>query len=165
MPVLSRPICLVILVAGLVSAPACANAGPPPGEAMRQGQMPRLSASDTLAMCFQRIGDPAGRSDCIGEYTRACATLSPDGQSDPGIARCASEEYRAWQARLEAAEQSLPEDSGNSRDAWLAQSEADCDQLAAQHENADQADRARAECLLQATAERTIELQQQAASD
>lgn len=156
--------CVTVSVC-LAALPACAHAAPPTSASPApQGQMPRLSAANTIAMCLQRLDDPAQGRDCPGEYRIACMRLSADGETNAGMLRCTREEVAAWQARLDTTQTQLsarldPEPArhlSEAQQAWAAMRDADCVYRASLYGDGSHAPLEQALCQLQATADRTL---------
>lgn len=160
---MTKTVLALLFAAGLAAAPACASA--PAGGG--QGQMPRLSAGDTLAMCLHRHDAIDARHACIGEYARACMTLSEGGETTSGMIRCYDEERAVWDARLDAAyaalQGGLPDVAvtalRDAQRAWIVLRDADCAFRASLNAGGSLAGVEAAVCLMLETAERTLVLQ------
>ena len=156
--------CVTVSVC-LAALPACVHAAPPAsGPPAPQGQMPRLSAANTIVMCLQRFDDPAQGRDCPGEYRSACMRLSADGQTDAGMLRCTREELAAWQAQLDSIHTRLSDrltaeparNLSEAQQAWAVARDADCVYRASLRDGGSHAQLEQALCQLQAIAERTL---------
>jgi len=145
-----------------VSVPASALG--PASTDVGQG-MPRLSASDTLALCFHR--ESADRTRCIGEFTDACTRLSPDGDTNAGMISCTAEEHLAWDSILNAEYTELmggleagpSEALQSAQRAWIAVRDADCAFAASLFAGGSHAALEHVSCLRDETAMRTLRLQ------
>lgn len=155
----------ITAMASLVLVSACASAQKP----STAGQMDILSAQDTLEVCLNRTAD-ADRADqqtCIGEYSRACMTHRPDGETTQGMVRCSIEERDAWDVTLNASHiglrqryegTSAAEGLRDAQRAWIDFRDADCAAEAAVFEGGTIAQIIHASCQMDHTAQRALVL-------
>ena len=118
--------------------------------------MPILSAANTIDACLGRYSELAEReAQCIGQYSSACMSLRPDGETND-----------AWDARLNTAYstymQSLdpPRDAGlrEAQRAWMALRDADCSFEASAFEGGSMQPLVSAGCQRDYAARRTLRL-------
>lgn len=155
----------ITALASLVLVSACASAQKP----STAGQMDILSAQDTLEVCLNRASD-ADRSDqltCIGEYSQACMTHRPDGETTQGMVRCSIEELEAWDVVLNASyiglrqrhEGTMAADAlRDAQRAWITFRDADCLAERAVFEGGTIAQIIHASCQMDHTARRALVL-------
>ena len=140
-------------------------------DAQKQGgaadAMPILSAANTIDACLGRYSGLAEReAQCIGQYSSACMSLRPDGETNAGMIRCTGEEYDAWDARLNTAYSTymqsleLPRDAGlrEAQRAWMALRDADCSFEASAFEGGSMQPLVSAGCQRDYAARRTLRL-------
>lgn len=148
----------------LLSGTACVAA--PTGPAQAAQGMDRLSAYDTIDACLYRHTTADARGACVGEYSRACQNLTPDGDTTAGMVRCAGEEYEAWDVWLNDAYREvrvgLSEASTlalrEAQRSWIAGRDQDCEFLASLYGGGTMGRTERAQCLMDETAKRAIQL-------
>ena len=158
-----RPV--ISALAGVLVIAACASAQKP----STAGQMDILSAQDMLEDCLMRSeGQP--RSDaaaCNGRYAQACMRFRPDGETTVGMVRCVIEETEAWDNQLNAGYQVLMaryegqsayEELRSAQRAWITFRDADCTAAMAAWEGGSIAQIMHAQCMLDHTANRTLDL-------
>ena len=152
-------------LASLALVSACASAQKP----ALAGQMDILSAQDTLEVCLNRTADAgaAEQQTCIGEYSRACMTHRPDGETTQGMVRCSIEERDAWDVVLNASYIGLRQRyEGTSvadglrvaQRTWIDFRDADCRAAAAVFEGGSIAQVIHAGCQMDHTARRALVL-------
>lgn len=155
----------ITAMAGLTLVAACASAQKP----STAGQMDILSAQDTLEVCLNRTADagPAEQQTCIGEYSQACMTHRPDGETTQGMVRCSIEERDAWDVVLNASYiglrqryegTSVAEGLRDAQRAWIEFRDADCRAEAAVFEGGTIAQVIHAGCQMDHTARRALVL-------
>ncbi|MDM7983191.1 MAG: lysozyme inhibitor LprI family protein [Maricaulis sp.] len=144
---------------------ACASAQKPSAA----GQMDILSAQDTLEVCLNRTSNagPAEQQTCIGEYSQACMTLRPDGETTVGMVQCTIEELEAWDVVLNASyiglrqrhEGMMAADALlDAQRAWITFRDADCLAERAVFEGGTIAQIIHASCQMDHTARRALVL-------
>lgn len=144
---------------------ACASAQKP----STAGQMDILSAQDTLEVCLNRTSnaEPSEPLSCIGEYSQACMTLRPNGETTVGMVQCTIEELEAWDVVLNASyvglrqrhEGTMAADAlRDAQRAWITFRDADCLAERAVFEGGTIAQIIHASCQMDHTARRALVL-------
>lgn len=152
-------------LASLALVSACASAQKP----ALAGQMDILSAEDTLEVCLNRTSDAdrAEQQACIGEYSQACMTLRPNGETTLGMVQCTIEELEAWDVALNASyiglrerhEGTMAADAlQDAQRAWITFRDADCLAERAVFEGGTIAQIIHASCQMDHTARRALVL-------
>lgn len=152
-------------LASLALVSACASAQKP----ALAGQMDILSAQDTLEVCLNRTSSagPAEQQTCIGEYSQACMTHRPDGETTVGMVQCTIEELEAWDVVLNASyiglrerhEGTMAADAlRDAQRAWITFRDADCLAERAVFEGGTIAQIIHASCQMDHTARRALVL-------
>ena len=126
-----------------------------------------LSATDMIAECNARAAMSGELRACIGEYTEACIAAAGDDVTNADMIGCASDEAAAWDGELNRAYRALRDSMAptpaarllTAQRAWIEMRDADCAYLASVFEGGSMAGLEHANCMLQATAERTITLE------
>ena len=135
------------------------------------------AGDDMLASCLAGAADPA---DCVGSTIEACVAALPGGETTVGIVACIGAETEAWDARLNAeyrttmAEFETLDATGDvvaadftradrlreAQRAWIAFRDAECALQYARWGMGTLRQVAGANCLLEETGERALELSQ-----
>jgi uncharacterized protein YecT (DUF1311 family) len=145
---------------------ACAEAQKP--QTSQTGPMPILSAGDTITTCLIDYQDLASRrATCVGQYSQICMA-QPGGDTTLGMVECSADEYRAWDAVLNAQygefRSSLDEGPATAlqvaQRAWIELRDADCAFSASLYEGGTLAQVVHSGCLMQETAERALDIAQ-----
>ena len=154
---------LLLALGGMLALAGCSNAAEPAAS----HAMPMLSAANTIEACFQQNPDGATRLvSCIGQYSQACMRLSEGGETTMGMIRCTSQEYQAWDARLNTAYEHLrsglePDRAASlqaAEQAWIVLRDADCAFEASAYEGGSIQPLIHEQCLLGYAARRSIRL-------
>lgn len=154
---------ILLACCGAIAIAGCSQAAGPDGSR----SMPMLSAANTIEACFQQNPEEAARTaNCIGQYSQACMRLSADGETTSGMIRCTSQEYQAWDGRLNAAYTQLragiePERADAlqaAQRAWIALRDADCAFDASAYEGGTLQPLIHEQCLLGYAARRSLRL-------
>jgi uncharacterized protein YecT (DUF1311 family) len=154
---------ILLACCGAIAIAGCSQAAGPDGSL----SMPMLSAANTIEACFQQNPEEAARSaNCIGQYSPASIRLSPDGETSSGMLRCTSQEYQAWNARLnstyEQLRSSLDPDQADglqaAQQAWIGLRDADCGVVPPAYDAGSTQPLLHEQCLLGYAARRTIRL-------
>lgn len=132
-----------------------------------------------LVSCYEAGADPDGRTACIGEMASTCMETEEGGHSTLGMTSCLSGEAQIWDRFLNEEYQAtrsfaaaMDEDEREyfpefarrvealqvAQRAWIAFRDAECDLSYAEWGSGSMRNIAWADCNLQMTAERTIEL-------
>lgn len=156
---------LILAISFSVGLSACVEAQKQDGAVA--ASMPILSAANTIEACLGRHSEQAEReTQCIGQYSNACMTLQPDGETNSGMIRCTVEEHDAWDARLNTAygaymqQLDAPRDSGlrEAQRAWMSLRDADCSFAASAYEGGSMQNLVQAGCQMDYAAKRTLRL-------
>lgn len=131
-----------------------------------------------LQQCYEEAQGASAKSQCLGSLSKACMA-QPGGESTLGMAMCASAEAQVWDKFLNAEYQALmafskvmdvdeavyfpefakrEESLRAAQRAWIAYRDAECGLAYALWGSGSMRNIAGSDCIMQMTAQRTIEL-------
>lgn len=143
------------------------------GPALGQAVTPEPEDADLMSQCLDAAADTVSTDNavpalsCIGAASAPCMDNEPDGYSTAGMTRCVQRETAWWDARLNTAYAALeahftPAVFARMRDAqgaWIAFRDADCAFVYEFYADGTIRSPAHAGCMLDHTAERTLDLE------
>ena len=125
----------------------------------------------TTLSCLEGAEDPGAKQDCIGASSNACMDQTEGGSSTPVMGGCLEQEQKFWDDRLNTVYGELrssyadrPDVSEALRDmqrAWISYRDARCDYIGTQWSGGTGMGPAIIGCMMEATAEQTLLLEQQ----